>query len=360
RSAIEKVLNSVVTILSDTGSGSGFFVSASGHIVTNYHVIDGTNKITVHFKSGRQAKADLIDFSLNRDIALLQIREASTPLTFGDPALASVGTDVFAVGSPGGANGILEHTVTRGIISGHRRLPSETNASVEVDLIQTDTDLNVINTKTVDLYAATNPDNAIGRIRATRLPDTNTTIFGFQVGSTLHLVEMDAKGNIAQDYTQTLGTNIIFDRLTGLNDGRIEISLLTKGATYSAATLVQTQIFDTRTAALNVSGGTGLVAGTSLADTIAMASSNAVVEGGAGADKLSATGKNSTLSYEHSNAAVQINLSKKTAAGGDAAGDTISGFSNVIGSQFADNLTGDANANIFTGGIGNDSIIGGG
>jgi large repetitive protein len=234
------------------------------------------------------------------------------------------------------------------------------NGRAVIDFIQTDTDLNMINTKSVDLYDATNPDNAVGRIRAARLPDTATTVFGFQTGTTLHLLEMDAKGNIAQDFTQTLGANIIFDRLTVLNDGRVEISLLTKGATNSAATLVQTQIFDTRTSALSVSGGTGLIAGTALADTIAMTSDNAVVEGGAGADKLSATGKNATLSYEHSSAAVQIDLAKKTAAGGDATGDTISGFANITGSQFADTLVGDANANVFFGGLGDDTISGGG
>ena len=234
------------------------------------------------------------------------------------------------------------------------------NGRSVIDFIQTDTDLNVKKTVSVDVAAATNPDDAVSRIRQVRLPDTGTTIFGYQTGTTLHLVELDSAGNIAQDYTQTLGGNIIFDRLTSLNDGRIEISLLTRGATNSAATMVQTQIFDTRTSALSVTGGTGLIAGTSLADTITMSAANAVVEGGAGADKLSATGLNSTLSYEHSSAAVQVDLGKKTAAGGDAAGDTISGFANLVGSQFADTLTGDAKDNVFTGGLGNDTIVGGG
>ena len=234
------------------------------------------------------------------------------------------------------------------------------NGRSVIDFIQTDTDLKVKNTVTVDIAPETNPDNAVNRIRQVRLPDTNTTIFGYQTGVNLHLVELDATGTIIQDFTKTLGTNIIFDRLTSLNDGRIEISLLTKGATTSAATLVQTQIFDTRTSALNVTSGSGLVAGTVLSDTIAMTSANAVVEGGSGADKLSATGVNSTLSYEHSLASVQVNLASKTAAGGDATGDTISGFSNLVGSQFDDTLTGDTNNNIFTGALGNDTIIGGG
>ena len=234
------------------------------------------------------------------------------------------------------------------------------NGRSVVDFIQTDTDLNIKKTSTVDIAAAINPDDAVSRIRQVRLPDTSTTIFGFQTGATLHLVELDGAGNITQDFTQSLGANIIFDRLTSLNDGRVEISLLTRGATNSAATLVQTQIFDTRTAALSVTGGTGLIAGTILADTITMSAANAVVEGGAGADKLSATGLNSTLSYEHSGAGVQVDLGKKTAAGGDAAGDTISGFANLVGSQFDDTLTGDAKDNVFTGGLGNDTIIGGG
>ena len=234
------------------------------------------------------------------------------------------------------------------------------NGRSVIDFIQTDTDLNIKKTSTIDFAAAINPDDAVSRIRQVRLPDTKTTVFGFQTGATLHLVELDGAGNIAQDYTQTLGSNIIFDRLTSLNDGRIEVSLLTRGATNSAATVVQTQIFDTRTAALSVAGGTGLIAGTALADTITMTSANAVVEGGAGADKLSATGLNSTLTYEHSGAGVQVDLGKKTAAGGDATGDVISGFANLVGSQFADTLTGDAKDNVFIGGLGNDIIAGGG
>ena len=234
------------------------------------------------------------------------------------------------------------------------------NGRSVIDFIQTDTDLKIKNTVSVDIAPETNPDNTVSRIRQVRLPDTSTTIFGYQSGVTLHLVELDGSGKIAQDFTQTLGTNIIFDRLTSLNDGRIEISLLTKGATNSAATVVQTQIFDTRTSALSVAAGSGLIAGTNLSDTIAMTSANAVVEGGAGADKLSATGANSTLTYEHSTDAVAVDLGKKTAAGGHATGDTISGFSNLVGSQFADTLTGDATNNIFTGGFGDDLIVGGG
>ena len=227
-----------------------------------------------------------------------------------------------------------------------------------IDFYQTDTDFKILNTSSLQL----NTSNSISRMQTLSMANGAYCVFYYQDGATLHLTAIDSKGAIMQDYTQKLASGVVIDQLKSMGDGRFEISLITKGPTGSSSygTLVQTQIIDTRTSAVTVTGGAGLIAGTSLADTIAMSAANAVVEGGAGADKLSATGLNSTLSYEHSGAGVQVDLGKKTAVGGDAAGDTISGFANLVGSQFADTLTGDAKDNVFTGGLGNDTIVGGG
>ena len=230
-----------------------------------------------------------------------------------------------------------------------------------IDFYQTDTDFKILNTSSIQL----NTSNSISRMQTLSMANGAYSVFYYQDGATLHLTAIDSKGAIMQDYTQTLAGapgDVVIDQLKSMGDGRFEISLITKSpaGSNSYGSLVQTQIIDTRTSALTVTGGAGLIAGTSLADTITMSSANAVVEGGAGADKLSATGLNSTLTYEHSGAAVQVDLGKKTAAGGDAAGDTIAGFANLVGSQFADTLTGDAKDNVFTGGLGNDTIVGGG
>jgi S1-C subfamily serine protease len=83
--------------------------------------------------------AVVVDKNVNRDLAVLQVSEAKFfVVTLGDPESVAVGSEVYAVGSPGGTGGILEYSVTRGIVSGHRRFASETNASVEIELIQTD------------------------------------------------------------------------------------------------------------------------------------------------------------------------------------------------------------------------------
>jgi Ca2+-binding RTX toxin-like protein len=95
-------------------------------------------------------------------------------------------------------------------------------------------------------------------------------------------------------------------------------------------------------------------------DTILGGGGNDTIEGGAGADSLNGNANNDTLSYANSSAAVTVDIQANTASGGDAAGDTILGFENLIGSAYADSLTGSGPANIITGGAGADSISGGG
>ena len=90
-------------------------------------------------------------------------------------------------------------------------------------------------------------------------------------------------------------------------------------------------------------------------DTIDGGAGSDLVEGGSGADILTG-GTNSfagdTLSYAGSSAGVSINLLLGLASGGDAAGDTFSGFENVLGSAFSDSLTGNSGNNTLTGGAG--------
>jgi len=86
---------------------------------------------------------------------------------------------------------------------------------------------------------------------------------------------------------------------------------------------------------------------------------NDTLTGGAGADSLFGDIGNDTASYEHSRAAVTVNLAQHTASGGDAEGDFLSMIENLEGSAFADRLTGDANDNVLTGLAGNDTLSGG-
>jgi len=116
--------------------GSGFIISADGHILTNAHVIEGAEEITVKLTDKREFKAKVIGTDRRTDIALIKIDAGSLPVVrFGDPGRLKVGEWVLAIGSPFG----FENTVTAGIVSGKgRSLPQETL----VPFIQTDVAVN--------------------------------------------------------------------------------------------------------------------------------------------------------------------------------------------------------------------------
>jgi len=117
--------------------GSGFIISTDGYVLTNAHVVEAADEITVKFTDKREFKAKLIGADKRTDIALLKI-ETSAPLPavrFGDPARLKVGEWVVAIGSPFG----FENTVTAGIVSAKgRSLPQENF----VPFIQTDVAIN--------------------------------------------------------------------------------------------------------------------------------------------------------------------------------------------------------------------------
>src|SRR5438874_8578433 len=117
--------------------GSGFIISTDGYVLTNAHVVEAADEITVKFTDKREFKAKLIGADRRTDIALLKI-ETTAPLPavrFGDPAKLKVGEWVVAIGSPFG----FENTVTAGIVSAKgRSLPQENF----VPFIQTDVAIN--------------------------------------------------------------------------------------------------------------------------------------------------------------------------------------------------------------------------
>ena len=116
-----------------------------------------------------------------------------------------------------------------------------------------------------------------------------------------------------------------------------------------------------------VTGGSGTdtlsnfenIIGSGFADNLTGDGSANTIEGGAGADILVGGGGNDTASYAGSSAGVTVSLTSGTGVGGDAAGDTLSAFSNLTGSALNDTLTGNLNANTLDGGAGDDILIGG-
>src|SRR5436190_858179 len=97
------------------GVGSGFIIDPKGYILTNHHVIDGANRITIGMLSGERFRARIIGVDKETDLAVLKIdADHDLPtMQFGDSNAAQVGDWVLAIGSPFG----LEQTVTAGIIS---------------------------------------------------------------------------------------------------------------------------------------------------------------------------------------------------------------------------------------------------
>ncbi len=124
-----------------SAEGSGFVYDTSGHIVTNAHVVDGAQSITVRFQSGKTAKATLVGTDAGTDIAVIKVDvDASMlhPLTLGSSAAVQPGQEVIAIGSPFGLAG----TMTSGIVSAvDRTIEAPKNYSI-AGAIQTDAPIN--------------------------------------------------------------------------------------------------------------------------------------------------------------------------------------------------------------------------
>src|SRR6266853_795710 len=119
-------------------AGSGVIVDAkSGYIVTNAHVVENANEITVTLQDGRDVKADVVGSDAPSDVAVLKVKpDGLSQVALGDSAKAEVGDFVVAIGNPFG----LQHTVTSGIVSGLSR--SGINPDGYEDFIQTDASIN--------------------------------------------------------------------------------------------------------------------------------------------------------------------------------------------------------------------------
>lgn len=144
------------------GSGSGFLWDDAGHVVTNYHVVEGAAEARVRFSDGKELSAALVGASPMHDLAVLRVGAAAKrqPLPVGSSGDLKVGQKVFAIGNPFG----LDWTLTTGIVSAlDRSLRGE--AGVVEHLIQTD--------------AAINPGNSGGPLldSAGRLIGVNTAIY---------------------------------------------------------------------------------------------------------------------------------------------------------------------------------------
>jgi serine protease Do len=179
------------------GTGSGVIISADGYIVTNHHVVDGAEEVTVTLADQQELKAQVVGRDAKTDLAVLKV-EAKGPLpvaTLGDSEALQVGDWVIAIGNPFG----LSHTVTAGIVSAKDRV---IGAGPYDDFIQTD--------------ASINPGNSGGPLFNTRgeVVGINTAIvpqgqgigFAIAVNTARPLIpQLVSKGVVTRGY---LGVNV--------------------------------------------------------------------------------------------------------------------------------------------------------
>lgn len=123
------------------GNGSGSVIDNQGHILTNYHVVEGAQKLTVSFGGDKVYEAKYVGGDVDTDLAVIKIEPPATGLTvisLGDSDKLSVGQKVLAIGNPFG----LDRTLTTGVISGLQR-PIRARNDRPIDAaIQTDASIN--------------------------------------------------------------------------------------------------------------------------------------------------------------------------------------------------------------------------
>jgi S1-C subfamily serine protease len=132
---ISGVIDSVVSVMTNTGQGSGAIISSDGLVLTNYHVIQGARRASVMTYEGSAYGVSLVGYDIQNDIAVLRIsfNETFSYFEFGDSDSLKAGQKVVALGNPAG----LSFTATEGIISSPSRLASD-----GLYYIQTDVTLN--------------------------------------------------------------------------------------------------------------------------------------------------------------------------------------------------------------------------
>ena len=146
------------------GSGTGFMWDDEGHIVTNYHVLEGGNKFTVMLSDQTSYTADIVGLAPDKDLAVLKISapdDKIRPLSSSKSSNLRVGQSVYAIGNPFG----FDQTLTTGIISALGREITAINGRKIYDVIQTD--------------AAINPGNSGGPLlnSSGKLIGVNTAIY---------------------------------------------------------------------------------------------------------------------------------------------------------------------------------------
>jgi serine protease Do len=174
--------------------GAGFIIEGNGYIVTNNHVVDGGNKVTVKLPDGREFQAKVVGTDKDTDVALLHVDAKNLPtVAFGDDRRVRVGDWVVAVGNPFGLGG----TVTAGIVSSIGR---DIGNGPYTDYLQIDAPINQGNSggPTFDISG-----RVVGMNTAIYSPSGGSVGIGFAIpASTVRAVvdQLKEHGSVARGY----------------------------------------------------------------------------------------------------------------------------------------------------------------
>jgi S1-C subfamily serine protease len=202
-----------------TATGSGFVIDDEGHILTNNHVINGANKITVKLGASERAySAQVVGADPGSDLALLKVEAPSSelhPLVLGDSSKAEVGDPVVAIGNPFG----LDRTVTSGIVSALQRRIQSPNGFAIDNVIQTDAAINPGNSGGPLLNAEGEVIGINSQIQTGGGSEGNVGI-GFSIPintAKAEIHQLETKGEVEHAYLGIQGTSIVPELARDLN-----------------------------------------------------------------------------------------------------------------------------------------------
>jgi S1-C subfamily serine protease len=209
------IRNGVPATGRSTALGSGFVYDNQGHIVTNYHVIDGATRADVTFTDGNTYSANVVGKDPNADIAVLQItsdfsEEKLVPLSLANSSAVRPGEQVISIGNPFGLSG----TITTGIVSAKERLLPNPDIGFSIpDMIQTD--------------AAVNPGNSGGPLLNTQgeVIGMNTAIFS-RTGSYSGIGFAIPSNTIAKEVPLLIKNSSYAHPWLGISGGKITPDLI--------------------------------------------------------------------------------------------------------------------------------------
>lgn len=201
-------------------SGSGFFISADGYLVTNNHVVEDADEIIVTLKDGRELKATLVGRDDDTDLAVLKVPGSGFAfVSFEQSAKPRVGDWVITVGNPFGLGG----TATAGIVSALQR---DINDGPFVDYIQVDAAINRGNSggPTFDVYG-----RVIGVNTAIFSPTGGSVGIGFAIPADLAenvVKQIMSKGKVTRGYMGATIQNLDADGSEALGLGPIKAAIV--------------------------------------------------------------------------------------------------------------------------------------